>query len=79
MIHSKINHRQEVAEIAELTSKGLAVDVGNWGITEPMSDPENTTIYRTCLFELSNATFDNRDEYCEPHYPNAPYGSIWDY
>jgi len=83
-----LNHRAEVAKLSQIVNDKrtynkpmYAIDVDKWGISEPFSDPESGTIFRSTIFELANATFINEDEdeINEPHYSNAPYGSIWDY
>ena len=59
-----LNHRREVAQLAQLVTNRqtygkpmYAIDVNRWGISEPFSDPENITIYRSTLYELANDTF----------------------
>jgi len=82
-----LNHRTEVAKLAEIVTNrntyGIAMyalDVNTWGVDKPFSDPENSTIYRRTLLELSNDTFVSEDEEMNyTHYPNAQHGSIWDY
>ena len=82
-----LNHRTEVAKLAQIvTNRNTngkpmhAIDVSRWGISEPFSDPENDTFYRGTLFELANDTFVIEEEEMDyRHYPNAPYGSIFDY
>lgn len=82
-----LNHRTEVAELAQLVTNRntygkpmYAIDVNRWGISEPFSDPENSTIYRSTLAELANDTFVSEDEEMDhTHYPNAAYESIFDY
>jgi hypothetical protein len=83
MLHERINHRAEVSNLAELMPNRsvkmmLTVDINHWGITSPFSDPENSTIRRQNLFSLSTDTMPE-DHINEGHYPNASYGSIWDY
>ena len=87
MTHALLNHRVEVAKLAQIISNNTtqnkpcyAIDLNRWGISEPFSDCENQTMYRDTLFELSKDTFiDEDEEINEAHYPNTPYGSIWDY
>lgn len=83
-IHEKINHRQEVSELAQIITNRatqnkpiLAVDVSGYGIDRPFTDAEYNTIYRSSLYELSNDTMIEEQD-CT-HYPNAEYGSIFDY
>jgi hypothetical protein len=76
-------HKKEVERLAKIVSDrynrpAYAVDISRWGIDEPFSDPENDTIYRDSIEQLAKDTF-IEDSISEPHYPNAPYGSIWDY
>ena len=59
-----LNHRTEVAKLAQLVSNRTtggkpmyAIDVNYWGISEPFTDLENSTIYRSTLYELANDTF----------------------
>ena len=82
-----LNHRREVAQLAQLVTNRqtygkpmYAIDVNRWGISEPFSDPENSTIYRSNLDELANDTFVCEDEEMDhTHYPSAAYESIFDY
>ena len=82
-----LNHRTEVAKLAQIVTNRntygkpmYAIDVNRWGISEPFSDPENSTIYRSNLAELANDTFVGEEEETDyRHYPNAPYRSIFDY
>lgn len=83
-INTRINHRAEVSKLARIDIRNYkkpmyAIDINRWGISEPNSDCENNTIYRATIFELSNDTFVSQEEEDHTHYPNAPYGSIWDY
>lgn len=84
-IHEKINHSQEVLEKSVFVkAKGsFGVDINRYGVRPYMDDCENCTIFRETLYELSVDTrprhLDHDDEYCEPHYPNANYESIFDY
>lgn len=87
MKNALISHREEVSKLAKIitnrqTLKPMyAIDINRWGISEPFSDCENTTIYRSTLYELANDTFDtfSEEETDHTHYSNAPEGSIWDY
>jgi hypothetical protein len=87
MNHTRLNYRTEVSKLAEIITNRqtqnkpmYAIDISRWGISEPFSDCENSTIYRDTIFELSNDTFSEEHEGGnDPHYPNAPYGSIHDY
>ena len=87
MNNALLNHRTEVLKLAEIITNRqtqnkpmYAIDVNRWGISEPFSDCENSTIYRDSIFELANDTFiDEDEEINEPHYANAPYESIHDY
>jgi len=87
MNNALLNHRTKVSELAEIITNAqtqnkpmYAIDINRWGVSEPFSDCENSTIYRDTIFELSNDTFISEDEeIAQEHYPNAPYGSIWDY
>jgi len=79
-----INHRVKVKKLSEqLKIRGknmLSIDVNRWGISEPFSDPENSTIHRSNLFSLSVDTFKDDDyEINHQHYINAQYRSIHDY
>ena len=82
-----LNHRAKVARLAQLVNNRntygkhmYAIDVNRWGISEPFSDPENSTIYRSSLLELSYDTFVSEDKEMDyTHYPNAAYESIFDY
>jgi hypothetical protein len=80
-----LNHRAEVAKLAKVVTNAYkkpmyAVDINHYGISECFSDCENNTIYRSTIFELANDTFISQDQELDhTHYPNAPYGSIWDY
>jgi len=82
-----LNHRTKVAELAQVVTNRntygkpmYAIDVNRWGINEPFSDPENSTIYRSNLAELAYDTFVSEDEEMDhAHYPNAAYESIFDY
>lgn len=82
-----LNHRTEVAKLAQIVTNRntygkpmYALDINRWGISEPFSDPENSTIYRSTLAELANDTFVSEDEEIDyTHYPNASYESIFDY
>ena len=80
-----LNHRTEVAKLAKIVTNRYekpmyAIDVNRWGISEPFSDPENSTIYRSTLVELAKDTFVSEDEGMDhTHYPNAAYQSIFDY
>ena len=59
-----LKHREKVAKSAELirnkSTNGVlmwAIDINSRGyISEPFSDPENLTIYRSTLSELSEDT-----------------------
>ena len=83
----RLNHKIEVTKLAQVVINKntygkpmYAVDVNRWGVSEPFSDPENSTIYRSTLLELVNDTFVSEGEEMDhTHYPNAQYGSIWDY
>jgi hypothetical protein len=87
MNNARLNHRAEVLKLAEIISNRqtqnkpmYAIDLNRWGISEPFSDCENSTIYRDSIFELANDTFIGEDEEMnEPHYENAQYESIHDY
>ena len=87
MNFESFNHRAKVAKLAKLVvdrnthgKPMYAIDVNRWGISEPYSDPENSTICRSTLIELAYDTFVSDDEEMDhTHYPNAPYGSIFDY
>ena len=76
-------HKTKVYRLAELVEyRGrlmYAVDINRWGISAPFSDPENSTIYRETKHQLALDTFMSEDEKDFTHYPDAPYGSIWDY
>jgi len=77
-------HKTEVYKLAELVEcQGrllYAVDINRWGISAPFSDPENSTIYRDTKYQLALDTFMSEErETDNTHYPNSPYGSIWDY
>ena len=82
-----LNHRTEVAKLAQIVTNSntyekpmYAIDVNRWGISEPFSDPENSTIYRSNLAELANDTFVSEDQEMDhTNYPNAAYESIFDY
>lgn len=82
-----LNHRTEVSKLAQLVTNRntygkpmYAIDVNRWGISEPFSDPESSTIYRSTLAELANDTFVSEDkEMDHTHYPKAAYESIFDY
>jgi hypothetical protein len=59
-----LKHAREVRKLAILVTNRstynrpmYAIDVNNWGISEPFSDPENDTIYRFTLRELINDTY----------------------
>lgn len=84
MINSIINHRDQVAKLAQLVEirngkRMLAIDVNRYGISAPFSDCENSTIYRSTIFQLSIDTILDESYENHSHYPNAPYGSIFDY
>ena len=81
-----LKHRTEVAKLAQVvnnrhTHKPMwAIDVNRWGVSVPFSDPENSTIYRLSLDELAYDTFVSENEEMDhTHYPDAAYGSIFDY
>lgn len=64
-----LNHRTKVSKLAQIvTNKSThgkpmyALDVNRWGVGEPFSDPENSTIYRNTLVELANDTFISENE-----------------
>ena len=79
-----LNHRTEVAKLAQVVNNRhgtmYAIDVNRWGVSEPFSDPENSTIYRKSIDELAYDTFVSENEEMDhTHYPNAAYESIFDY
>lgn len=79
-----LNHRTEVAKLAQVVNTYgkpmYAIDVNRWGVSEPFSYPENSTIYRSNLAELAYDTFVSEDEEMDhTHYPNSAYESIFDY
>ena len=82
-----LNHRTEVAKLAQVVNNRnthgkpmYAIDVNRWGVSEPFSDPENSTICRSSIAELAYDTFVSEDEEMDhTHYPNAAYESIFDY
>ena len=85
MNNERLNHRAKVLQLASIVNDKrtynrpmFAIDVNNWGVSEPFTDCENSTIYRTNIFELANDTFIDEDT-SEPHYASASYGSIHDY
>ena len=87
MNFESFNHRAKVAKLAKLVNNRYthgkpmyAIDVNRWGVCEPYSDPENSTIYRSTLVELAYDTFvSDEEEWDNTHYPGASYGSIFDY
>ena len=79
-----LKHRAEVAKLAQVVNNRnrirWAIDVNRWGVREPFSDPENSTIYRRSIDELAYDTFVSENEEIEhTHYPGAAYRSIFDY
>ncbi len=79
-----LKHRAEVAKLAQVVNYRnttmYAIDVNRWGINEPFSDPESSTIYRGSIDELAYDTFVSEDEEMDhTHYPGAAPGSIFDY
>jgi len=82
-----LNHRTKVASLAQVVNNRntygepmYALDINRWGISEPFSDPENSTIYRSTLAEMAYDTFVSEDEELDnTHYTDAPYESIFDY
>ena len=79
-----LKHRTEVAKLAQVVNYRntpmYAIDVNRWGISEPFSDAENSTIYRISLDELACDTFVSENEEIDhTHYPGAEYRSVFDY
>ena len=79
-----LNHRTKVAKLAQVVNYRntpmYAIDVNRWGISEPFSDPENSTIYRRSIDELACDTFVGENEEIDhTHYQNAEYRSVFDY
>jgi hypothetical protein len=77
-------HKVQVDKLAKLVDyygkPMYAIDVNRWGISEAFSDPENHTIYRETKYQLAKDTFVGEDiDLDHTHYPEARYGSIFDY
>ena len=83
MKRALLKHRAEVAKLAQVVNYRnthmYAIDVNRWGLSEPFSDPENSTIYRSSIDELAYATFSEDEKVDHTHYPGAAYRSIFDY
>ncbi len=79
-----LKHRAEVAKLAQVVNTHgetmYAIDVNRYGISEPFSDPENSTIFRNSIEELARDTFMSEDDEMDhTHYPGAAYRSVFDY
>ena len=84
MKRALLKHRAEVAKLAQVVNRHgetmYAIDVNRFGVSEPFSDPENSTIYRLSIDELARDTFfSENEEKDNTHYPSAEYRSIFDY